>query len=958
MSFIHSILFGFPTKQVTELRYEPKKMAKYGGKLVVLFPKGKAVIERVKGKAAGDLNVMMEDGKHGKEELLKELLSGIDKSLFQSIFSFNLHGLQNIQQMKGEDLGKFLFSTGALGTDRLLLAENTLQKNLETRFKPSGKKPLINEKINQVKQLHQELKKAEQHNEQYWKYIEEKASLEEQLTFLQNELLQFHGKQAKLQEWKRMLPLINEENALKDELSNIGGVGFPHEGLSLLEKIDEQMTPCEGKLKSLIEKIEKLQLDIDEKKPNVDLLGHEFEITTAVENFPLYEQLKQESNQLSRAIEELKTEMTILQQKLHIPFNETQLLNSNTSVFIKEKSTVAQAKQLRLKEKKRELDEQFHQEKQELDHVEEKLSQLRESLLPEAKRLDLINQNKLSENRNYVEREWSELQDQKRFLSSSLQNETKREKNQKQQGQIQLIVFTGIFLFIAGWGLFSQQWGIFGIAIAALIYLLGFHRNKFDSKVKELELELDRLTEKEQELLKILQNSKMNNRSDIEKELEHDTKLREQYNIFQIKWEQKNHQYERILQAYENWEQESHLLEKQLLELGEELNIPRDISLLFIHDAYLLIDKLKSVYIEKQQLESRAKMVHIELDSIEKKIKDLADKFFISEASQLQNRAYVLRQTLRHQLELQILYHEKTNKMHDLQEEQQQLQKDMNRLQLEKKELFALASVDTNEQFREKGVLAARQTKLTERVNEIQRQLEFSQVTTEVRKEFGDISDPEGQMNIILFKQKECQQQVVTIQEQLAELKHQIALLEDGGTYAELLHRFKQAESELNEDAKDWARYAVAKDLLGKAVEEYKNKRLPALIEKAESYLSFLTDGNYQRIYSQKEGSSFLIESNDSTLFEPNELSQATSEQIYVALRFALATTLYDKYQFPIIIDDSFVNFDHLRTKKVIELLRSLKGHQILFFTCHQHFLDYFNHDQVITLEQQSSNPV
>ena len=58
MSFIHSILFGFATKQQSELRYEPKKGAKYGGQLTVVFPgKGKIIIERVKGKATGDVAV-------------------------------------------------------------------------------------------------------------------------------------------------------------------------------------------------------------------------------------------------------------------------------------------------------------------------------------------------------------------------------------------------------------------------------------------------------------------------------------------------------------------------------------------------------------------------------------------------------------------------------------------------------------------------------------------------------------------------------------------------------------------------------------------------------------------------------------------------------------------------------------------------------------------------------------
>ena len=67
MSFIHSILFGFPTKVQTELRYEPKLQHKYGGKLTVWFPEhGLATIERVKGKAAGDVKVVLENGQKGQ----------------------------------------------------------------------------------------------------------------------------------------------------------------------------------------------------------------------------------------------------------------------------------------------------------------------------------------------------------------------------------------------------------------------------------------------------------------------------------------------------------------------------------------------------------------------------------------------------------------------------------------------------------------------------------------------------------------------------------------------------------------------------------------------------------------------------------------------------------------------------------------------------------------------------
>jgi uncharacterized protein YhaN len=156
MAFIHGILFGFPTKQQSLVpRYEPKHSTKYGGKIRIYHEShGGAVIERVKGKAAGDVKVALDNGRMGGEELLKELTGNFDKSLFQAIFSFNLHGLQNIHQMKGEEIGKFLFSAGTLGTERLSKSEAVLQKELDIRFKPSGKKPLLNEKLQALHDIH------------------------------------------------------------------------------------------------------------------------------------------------------------------------------------------------------------------------------------------------------------------------------------------------------------------------------------------------------------------------------------------------------------------------------------------------------------------------------------------------------------------------------------------------------------------------------------------------------------------------------------------------------------------------------------------------------------------------------------------------------------------------------------------------------------------------------------
>ncbi len=85
--FILQILFGFPTKQQAQRKYEPKASTKFGGQLTIVHPiYGQCTIERVKGKATGDVTVYMADGAKGHEELLAKLLFGYTRASFEAIF--------------------------------------------------------------------------------------------------------------------------------------------------------------------------------------------------------------------------------------------------------------------------------------------------------------------------------------------------------------------------------------------------------------------------------------------------------------------------------------------------------------------------------------------------------------------------------------------------------------------------------------------------------------------------------------------------------------------------------------------------------------------------------------------------------------------------------------------------------------------------------------------------------
>lgn len=892
MSFIHSILFGFPTKLQSEPRYEPKEGTKYGGRMTVeIAEKGIVSIERVKGKASGDVNVMLKDGTRGGEELLKDLLHRVDKTLFQSIFSFNIHGIQNVHQMKGEDLGKFLFSAGALGTDQLVRAENSLQKEMESRFKPNGKKPYLNEKLRELKHLRSELKKAEQQNEHYWKLKSEKERLEKELTDTQAEQAHLHSMKLKLESWKQIQPLKLEEMAIVEELKKYEDIQFPIDGLSKLERLEELMKPLEGQMSSITDRLDVLTEEIRSNTPDFNLLGREHEVTKAVESLSLYERLEQEEKELQDRFAQLKEEEFNLREKLHLNIGEEDLISINTSVFMKEKVKNTQEKYRRLDLKKLDLDERFNNEKQMLEEIEEKIKDAEKQLQSEKNR-------------------------------KAFEENIRRKRVQE---RTQFIIFSILFSVLLAWGIFESILPIIllgAIGIVFLIYLFNKKSANADDDFGKDRNHLDQLTQ------------------------------------FKIQWTERNTQYERVLMNYETWENEMVKAEREIIELGEVLLLPGEIALAYLSDAFELIEQLKKLYREKKMAFDRQQSVAEKMNLIVEALEHLISEFSGMPHSSIQEMAYTLRKRLKEEIEKNIVYEGRKAKLNELEEDRQKYHLEWNHFNRKKEELFQQALVTDERSFREIGKLDERKRTLEEQLLHLQRQLKIAALNEQEMESFQEIADLDERIYSYTTKLKMHEENIPILQSDIAKVKYEIQLLEEGGTYAELLHLYKHKQSELDIGAREWAKFALAKDMLNHTIERFKNERLPRMLEKAEEYMKYLTDGSYVKIFPKQEGSGFFIQRKDQQLFEANELSQATAEQVYVSLRLALAVTIYGKFPFPIIIDDSFVNFDQKRTKKVIHLLKQLSGRQVLFFTCHQHLLTHFLDEQILEVGKEMGMPI
>ena len=106
-----------------------------------------------------------------------------------------------------------------------------------------------------------------------------------------------------------------------------------------------------------------------------------------------------------------------------------------------------------------------------------------------------------------------------------------------------------------------------------------------------------------------------------------------------------------------------------------------------------------------------------------------------------------------------------------------------------------------------------------------------------------------------------------------------------------------------------------------------------------------MTDGRYTRVIAPLGENRLEVEQEHGDRLPPSALSRGTSEQLYLAMRLALAKAYGDQaVPLPLVADDILVNFDDDRGRATAALLDlyASEGHQILAFTCHRHLVRTF----------------
>lgn len=220
--FIRTMLFGFPSKREMVRDFTPVNGAVYGGVLVLEHPMhGQISIERYKETNRGQAKVVMPGGEVGDDVLLERLIHPLTKEVFDHIFTFQQEQLTDLSQLNEVRLQHLLLSVGLTGSERLTDLTDSLLKRRQKIYKPMGRIPVLNQKLQQLDKLERKIVESEQQEASYQGKLARQQELLKMLDELTDDKKHLQDLEKTLLEQQKRFPLYVEWQSLQKEVGRL-----------------------------------------------------------------------------------------------------------------------------------------------------------------------------------------------------------------------------------------------------------------------------------------------------------------------------------------------------------------------------------------------------------------------------------------------------------------------------------------------------------------------------------------------------------------------------------------------------------------------------------------------------------------------------------------------------------------------------------------------------------------
>ncbi|SHE90747.1 Uncharacterized protein YhaN [Atopostipes suicloacalis DSM 15692] len=896
MSFIHSILFGFPTRNSTLLRYEPHESSKYGGKIMAEDPRfGQVVIERVHGKVTGNVTVTLEDGTTGADELLDTLLSGMTRETFQNIFSFSLSDIENVHQLNKNQLNRYLLNIGAHGTDDYLDYIDEFKKEADKLYRPTGRVLPLNQQLATLENQEKRLGELEARNESYLDLIEENNRQLIEMEQLEKNRDQVEKRLADVLEIKKEWHIYEEIKTLQASIRKTNLPPLKEDGHYLFEEYKKECS-------KINEQLQEINLAITQQK----------ETLTNPEMMQQYEQHQQEITELEQALPEMMEQLGDYQflsnQQTE---NQKQLLLLNRQLKREQNTT----EPVVFTEVEKENVQEWLVSHEQL---EEKLVALQIALQKLENELNLKNQ-QLDQIEAIM---WDS--ETLRSIEDELATEESIEKAPEEKPKKSYLLSGGLALFALLASFFVQppiQWVTLGLGLLSLAgtFLLFVKRDK-----KKL------APNKEPSAFMV-------------QEYEKQSQLKEQWRDLLGEIDSVQAHYQEQLKIKESYLHKQRLIKDHWQALLREHKLSEYLDFIeatqIIEQSNTLLDRLHKNKKVQQTLNERAEALKPPTDKISKLL-ELPEELSFSEKI-ARFRTYLSK--------LQLILNDEASKMEKLsalRQEKKQLVASKQNTQNKMITLIETAGAKDEAAFfdlyKQKEALDAKKSRLLflkenapsfNEENELPTKEELKKKEAKLREDLQVLAE----------------QNKAALRES-ANTQLSIERLEEDGTYTEELQNFENQKATAQHLVDEWVSNKVAAGILRETLNQVTQDRFEEILFDAETYFNLLTEEKYEKIVFKNE--ELFVQHRKGRMEDVRVLSRGTAEPLYVAIRLAYIKNTQKVMELPVIMDDPFVNFDSTRQKNMYQLMQYLgKDLQIIYFTFDPSVHSQFEVEQITNLK-------
>jgi uncharacterized protein YhaN len=209
-----------------------------------------------------------------------------------------------------------------------------------------------------------------------------------------------------------------------------------------------------------------------------------------------------------------------------------------------------------------------------------------------------------------------------------------------------------------------------------------------------------------------------------------------------------------------------------------------------------------------------------------------------------------------------------------------------------------------------------------------------------MREQIHKGSDTELDISKIKIELREISERISDTKVAIRGIETEIKHLLEGVDLFDVESQLSALEEELEEAKIAYDKLLTLRTLVAAYDQSYREEHQPDIHKRTGKYFEQISQGKYNRVYNDEliGKTALVVRQGEEEREVENGLSQGTKDQLYLALRLALADELdKDTTAMPLFLDELFVNWDMPRLEEGLALINTIaEKRQVVVFTCHK----------------------